>query len=173
METTSNYSQKPKIQGRGEITINAPVSAVWQLIKDSKRLEDWGPPVQKIEIYLAPGQKEEDVGSKRKVYAKFTEKRKGWYQEIRTEQIEGRKITFLIYEDSFGMQKILKDVGASMEVVPEGKDKTRFIVTFYHRTKGFMGWLLNPMIKMDQKKNRLKMLQSIKQYAEGGTAIKN
>ena len=171
--TTPHFSQSPKNQGQSEIIINAPVSVVWQLIKDSKRLEDWGPPVQKIEIYLAPGQTEEGVGSKRKVFAKFTEKRKGWYQEIRTEQIEGRKITFHIYEDSFGMSKILKDVGGAMEVVPEGTDKTRFIFTFYHHTKGFMGWLMNPMIKMDQKKNRLKALQSIKSYAEGGAAIKN
>ena len=171
--TTPSYSQMPKVQGQDEIIINAPVSVVWPVVKDSKRLEDWGPPVQKIEIYLAPGQTEEGVGSKRKVYAKFTEKRKGWYQEIRTEQIEGRKITFLIYEDSFGMSKILTDVGGAMEVVPEGPDKTRFIFTFYHRTKGFTGWLMNPMIKMDQKKNRLKALKSIKSYAESGVAIKN
>ena len=92
MKTTPSYSQKPKIQGQDEIIINAPISVVWPLIKDSKRLEDWGPPVLKIEVYLAPGQTKEGVGSKRKVYAKFTEKRKGWYKEIRTEQIEGRKI---------------------------------------------------------------------------------
>jgi len=170
---TPNFSQTPKIQGQGEIIINAPVSTVWPLIKDSKRLEDWGPPVEKVEIYLAERQKEEGVGSKRKVFAKFTEKRKGWYQEIRTEQIEGRKISFLIYEDSFGMSKILKDVGGAMEVVPEGKDKTRFIFTFYHRTKGFMGWLMNPMIKIDQKKNRNAAMKSIKSYAEGGAATKN
>lgn len=170
---TPNYIQTPKVQGQGEIIINATISKVWSLISNSKRLEDWGPPVEKIEVYLASGQTEEGLGSKRKVYAKFSEKRKGWYEEIRTEHIEGNKIAFLIYEDSFGMKKILTDVGASMEVVSEGKDKTRFIVTFYHRTKGFMGWLMNPVIKMDQKKNRLKLLQSIKQYAEGGTAIKN
>ncbi len=170
---TPHYSQTPKIQGQGEIIINAPVSAVWPLIRDSKRLEDWGPPVQKIEVYLRRGQTEEGVGSKRKVFAKFSEKRKGWYQEIRTEQIEGRKIAFLIYEDSFGMSKILNDVGGAMEVVPEGTDKTRFIFTFYHRTKGFMGWLMNPMIKMDQKKNRLAALKSIKNYAEGRAPTKN
>ncbi len=170
---TPSYSQTPKIQGQSQIIINVPVSVVWPLIKDSKRLEDWGPPVQKIEIYLTLDQTEEGKGSKRKVFAKFTEKRKGWYEEIRTEHIEGRKISFLIYADSFGMGKILKDVGASMEIVPEGSDKTRFIFTFYHRTKGFIGWLMNPMIKMDQRKNRLKALLSIKSYAEGGAALKN
>ena len=171
--TTPNFLQAPKIQGQDEIVIDAPVSAVWPLIKDSKRLEDWGPPVQKIEVYLAPHQTKEGVGSKRKVYAKFSEKRKGWYQEIRTEQVERKKITFLIYEDSFGMSKFLTDVGGAMEIVPEGKDKTRFIFTFYHRSKGLMGWLMNPMIKMDQKKNRMSALRSIKNYAEGRAPIKN
>ena len=171
--TTPKFSKAPRIQGQDEIVIDAPVSTVWPLIKDSKRLEDWGPPVQKIEVYLAPGQTEEGVGSERKVYAKFSEKRQGSYQEIRTDQIEGKKISFLIYEDTFGMSKILTDVGGSMEVVPEGEDRTRFVFTFYHRTNGLMGWLMNPMIKRDQGKNRRAALQSIKNYAEGRAAIKN
>ena len=171
--TIPKYSKPPKIQGQGEIIINAPVSAVWPLIRDSKRLEEWGPPVQKIEVYPNGNQSQEDVGSKRKVFAKFTEKRKGWYNEIRTEQIEGRKVTFLIYEDSFGMGKMLTDVGASMEILSEGTDKTKFIFTFYHRTKNLLGWLMNPMIKADQKKSRLKALESIKSYVEKGIALKN
>ena len=171
--TTPKYKQAPKIQGQGEIIINAPVSAVWPLIRDSKRLEDWGPPVEKIEVYPDNNQTQEGVGSKRKVFAKFTEKRKGWYNEIRTEQIDGRKVTFLIYEDSFGMSKMLTDVGASMEILPEGADKTKFIFTFYHRAKNILGWLMNPMIKADQKKNRLKALESIKSYVEKGIALKN
>lgn len=164
--TIPNYSKPPKVQGKGEIIIDVPVSTVWPLISDSKRLEDWGPPVQKVEVFLNAGQTREGLGSKRKVYAKFSSKREGWYQEIRTEHIEGRKITFLIYEDSFGMAKLLKDVGASMEVVPEGTYKSRFIFTFYHRTKGVLGWLMNPLIRMDYKKNRTAALRSIKQYAE-------
>lgn len=72
-----HYSRTPKIQGQDEIIINVPVSVVWPLIKDSKRLEDWGPLVQKIDVYLAPGQTEEGVGSMRKVFARFSEKKKG------------------------------------------------------------------------------------------------
>ena len=170
---TPNYSKPPKIQGQGEIIINASVSTVWPLIRDSKRMEDWGPPVEKVEVYPNANQSQEGVGSKRKVFAKFTEKRKGWYNEIRTEHIEGRKVMFLIYEDSFGMGKMLTDVGASMEILPEGADKTKFIFTFYHRTKNILGWLMNPMIKADQKKNRLKALESIKSYVEKGIALKN
>jgi hypothetical protein len=51
--------------------------------------------------------------------------------------------------------------------------KTKFIFTFYHRPKNLIGWLMNPIIKLDQRKNRLKALKSIKSYAETGKAIKN
>ena len=70
------YKQAPKIQGQDSIIINASASAVWPLIKDSKRLEDWGPPVEKIEVYTDSNQTQEGVGSKRKVFAKFTFHRK-------------------------------------------------------------------------------------------------
>ena len=173
METIPTYKRHPKLQGQDSIIINAPPDTVWPLIRDSKRLEDWGPPVEKIEVYPNADGSAEGVGSRRKVFAKFTEKRRGWYNEIRTEQIEGRKIVFLIYEDSFGMGKMLEDVGASMELLPEGHNKTKFVFTFYHRPKNLLGWLMNPMIKMDQKKNRLKALQSLKNYAEGRAPIKN
>ena len=171
--TDPQYRQEPKIQGQDFIIINAPTAALWPLIRDSKRLEDWGPPVEKIEVDPGSNQTQEGVGSKRKVFAKFTEKRKGWYNEIRTEQIDGRKVMFLIYEDNFGMGKMLTDVGASMEILPEGSDKTKFVFTFYHRTKNILGWLMNPIIKADQKKSRLKALQSIKSYVEKGVALKN
>ena len=137
------------------------------------QMEFWGPPVEKVELELLPDQDEENVGSKRKVYAKFTEKRKGWYQEVRTEQEEGKSIAFRIYEDSFGIDKMLGDVGGKMELEKVSSSKTRFIFTFYHRPKSLLGWIMNPMIKIDQKKNRLKALKSIKSYAETGKAIKN
>ena len=136
-------------------------------------MEFWGPPVEKVEIELLSGQSEENVGSKRKVYAKFTERRKGWYQEVRTYQEEEKSVTFRINDDSFGIAKILDDVGAKMELEEFLPDKTKFIFTFYHRPKNLLGWLMNPMIKMDQRKNRLRALKSIKSFSETGKAIKN
>ena len=111
------------------------------------------------------GQTEEGKGSKRTVYAQMG-KKTGKFEEIRTDQIDGRKIEFHIYEDTFGMQRILKEVGGAMEVIAENGNRTRFIFTFYHRTNGVMGWLMNPMIKYQQKKNRLLALKSVKEYAE-------
>jgi hypothetical protein len=167
------FEKEPKVQGIDSIIINAPISRLWPLIQDSKAMESWGPPVKKIEIELLPEQTVEGVGSKRIVYAKFSEKRQGWYNEVRTEQLENKSVTFRINEDSFGMSKMLSDIGAKMELHEINKDKTEFIFTFFHRPINFFGWVMNPMIKMDQKKNRLKALKSLKSFAETGKAIKN
>ena len=91
---------------------------------------------------------------------------------VRNEK-EGISITFRILNDSFGMGKMLDDVGGKMELEQVTNDKTKFIFTFYHRPINLMGRIMNPMIKMDQKKNRLKALNSIKSYVETGKAIKN
>ena len=167
------FNRAPKVQGEDSKIIDKPVSILWPLIQDSKQMEFWGPPVEKVEIELQPGQNIENIGSKRKVYAKFTERRKGWYKEVRTHQEEEKSITFRIYDDSFGMGKMLDDVGGKMELEEVTPDKTKFTFTFFHRPKNLLGWLMNPMIRMDQRKNRLKALKSIKSFAETGKAIKN
>lgn len=169
----TNFKRSPNIQGKDSILIDAPASAIWPLIHDSMQMVHWGPPVEKVEVILETDQHREEVGSKRIVHAVFSPKRSGWYKEIRTEQLEGQKVTFLIYEDSFGMGKMLTDVGASMELFSLNEAQTEFVFTFYHRPKNLLGWLMNPIIKADQKKNRRKALQSIKQYVETGIAIKN
>ncbi len=92
------------------------------------------------------------------MYAKFTEKGKGWYQEIRTDQDEVKSLTFQIYADSFGLDKLLKDGGGKMGLEETASNKTKFIFTLYHCPKRFLGWQMNPVIKMNQNKNRLKVL---------------
>ncbi len=169
----NDFKQPPKIQGQDSILIDKPISNLWPLIHDSMKMELWGPPVQKVEVELLPDQISEGAGSKRKVYAKFNEKRQGWYQEVRTHQEDGKSITFKIYEDSFGMDKMLDDVGGKIELKEVAPNKTEFVFTFYHRPKNILGRLMNPLIKMDLKKNRLRALASIKSFVETGTAIKN
>ena len=168
-----DFKRTPKVQGHDSIEINAPAAIVWPLIVDSKQMENWGPPVQKVDVRLLDGQNVESVGSYRKVYAKFSEKRTGWYEEVRTDQQNGKSVTFLIINDSFGMAKLLEDVGARMAVEPINATTCRFDFTFYHRPKNLMGRIMNPLVKADQKKNRKKALLSIKSFVETGKSIKN
>ena len=129
--------------------------------------------MENVEVTLLEGQTTEGLGSIRKVHAMFNEKRRGWYREVRTEHVDGRSIAFLIYDDSFGMDRMLSDVGGRMELEPVEDGRTQFTFTFYHRPKNLLGRVMNPIIRGDQRKNRLKALESIKQFVETGNAVKN
>ena len=102
--------------------------------------------MENVEVTLLEGQTTEGLGSIRKVHAMFNEKRRGWYREVRTEHVDGRSIAFLIYDDSFGMDRMLSDVGGRTELEPVEDGLTHFTFTFYHRPKNLLGRLMNPII---------------------------
>lgn len=90
------------LQGRDEVTIAAPISTVWSLISDSSRLPEWGPPVRSVTVLGRP----EQVGVRRRIDAEFDGKA-GHFVEVRTEHEEGRKIAYLIEEETFGLFKVM------------------------------------------------------------------
>lgn len=168
MENTENYigPQLGKIQGKESIVINASQEIVWEAIFNSSVLEKWSPPTDSVEVFLQEGQIQEGVGTRRKIYAKFG-KRNGSFMEHRIAQEDGRSISFMIDSDEgLGVTKILKYPGASMAITKVDGEQTTVEFIFYHKTKGFMGWLLNPMIKSQQKKQRHGALLSLKKYCE-------
>ena len=150
-------------QGRDEIVINAPVQSVWPLIADSTLLPKWGPPVRRVEVF---GSGPETVGSRRRVDAEF-EGKHGYFIERRTEYLEGKRIAFVIEEDTFGLSKVMTDAGSSIDIEPIGPDRTRVEWIFFHNPKGLLGWVLNVfVIRRKQRANRLAALAALKKYAE-------
>lgn len=107
----------------------------------------------------------EKLGSARKIQAEFGRK-SGYFIEHRVEHVEGRKIGYLIDEDSFGLDRILLRMGFSLDLDPVGDQKTRVTFSFFHDPKGFKGLVMNPVIKLQQRRNRLAALRSLKRYAE-------
>lgn len=151
------------LQGQDDVIINAPLEQVWTLIADSTRLLDWGPPVVGVEVI---GATPEGIGSYRRVDAEFSGK-KGHFVERRIEHIEGKRMRFVIEEETFGLAKIMRDTGSSLEIESVGSGKTRVIFSFYHRPKGVLGHILNRLIVLrQQRRNRLLALDSLKAYAE-------
>ena len=144
-----------KVQGRDEIIVNAPMETMWTLISDSKRLLDWGPPVRAVQI-KGPADQPEGLGSYRRVDAEF-DGQHGHFIEKRIEHIEGKKMAVHIEEETFGMFRLITDVGSSLEIEPVTEQQTRVIFTFFHRPKGIVGHIMN----------RLAALASLKRYAEG------
>lgn len=152
-----------RLQGRDAIDVEAPADRLWQLIADSNELASWGPPVRKVEVRVQPG-KTEGVGTPRKVYARFG-KKSGYFVEHRVEHMPGGKIAYAIDEDTFGLSRMMSRIGFSLELEPLGANQTRVVFTFFHDPRG-MGRLLNPLIKVQQRRNRLAALRSLKARAE-------
>jgi hypothetical protein len=82
------------------------------------------------------------------------------------QHVEGRKIAYLIDEDNFGISRLLSRPGFSLELEPQGDQTTRVIFSFFHDPRGFKGRIMNPLIKLQQRRNRLAALGSLKRRAE-------
>ncbi len=157
--------QLAKIQGQEKITINASKKIVWEAIHNSKNLKIWGPPVDSVEIKFKKGEMQEQLGTVRKVYATFG-KKSGAFIEHRTEHLIEKKIGYMIDKDeNFGITKMLKYPGFTLEIFEINEKQVEVEFIFYHKPQK-IGILLNWMIKIQQKKNRHEALVSLKKYCE-------
>jgi hypothetical protein len=163
-ETQDGRSQTSHVQGQDAVVIDAPPEYLWTLISDSMELCNWGPPVWGVKVLTDDGH--EGPGTWRRVDAEFDGKQ-GYFIERRIEHIEGKKIAILIEEETFGLFRLLSEVGSSLEIEPLGTRQTRVIFTFFHNTKGMMGYIMNKLVVLrQQRRNRLAALASLKKYAE-------
>src|SRR5262249_48654828 len=109
-DTQNGQKQTSRIQGQDAIIVEAPAEHLWFLISDSMELCNWGPPVRGVSILSAD--EHEGLGTWRRVDAQFDGKN-GHFMERRIEHIEGRKMAVLIEEETFGLFRLLSEVGSS------------------------------------------------------------
>ena len=165
MNNTENHIGPPlgKMVGKERMVINTKQEIVWQAISDSKVLHLWSPPVNSVTIL---SDNPEKVGTARECHLTFG-KKSGIFKEHRTAEISGQKIEYSIdSEKGIGIHKILKNTGFGLEIFPINENKVELEFKFYHDTNGIFGFLMNPMIKSQQKKDRHLALLSLKKYCE-------
>ena len=168
MNSTENHIGPPlgKMVGMERMKINASKEIVWQAISDSKVLHLWSPPVNNVTI-LSNGS--ETIGTARECHLTFG-KKTGIFKEHRTVEISDKKIEYSIdSEKGIGIHKILKNTGFGLEIFPISQNLVEIEFKFYHDTKGILGFLMNPMIKSQQNKDRHLALLSLKEYCENQT----
>jgi uncharacterized protein YndB with AHSA1/START domain len=153
-----------RLQGRDDVDVDAPAEILWDLIADSRRLPSWGPPVTGVQV-LTGEEAPERLGTARRVHARFG-RRSGWFLEHRVEHVQGRRVAYLIDEETFGLSRLVSRPGFSLELLPLGNGRTRVVFCFFHDPRGARGRLLNPLIKGQQRRNRLAALASLKRRAE-------
>lgn len=152
-----------RLQGRDEIVVDAPIERMWTLISDSTLLPEWGPPVRSVEIL---GPREEALGARRRIHAEFDGKR-GEFVERRNVHEPGRKIGYVIEEETFGLFRVMTEPGFTLELEPVQDGRTRVVFSFFHDPKGILGRVLNRLVILrQQRKNRLAALASLKQRGE-------
>ena len=152
------------LQGKDDIVVDAPAELLWRLVADSNELPNWGPPVRTVEVMTEEGQQER-LGTARKVHAEFG-RRSGYFLEHRVEHVAGRKVAYLIDEETFGLSRLVSRPGFSLELDPMGEQRTRVIFSFFHDPRGLRGRTLNPLIRFQQRRNRREALTSLKRRAE-------
>lgn len=153
-----------RFQGQDTILIDAPADLLWRLIDDSHELAKWGPPVTGVEVIEGSGDPER-VGTARKIQATLG-RRSGYFLERRVLHVPGRSIGYLIYEENFGLFRGASRPGFSLEIEPREGGRTHVEFSFFHDPRG-LGRILNPLIKLRQRRNRVAALRSLKYYAEG------
>ncbi|MBC3190959.1 hypothetical protein H7X46_07770 [Pseudonocardia sp. C8] len=113
----------------------------------------------------------EGVGSRRTVEAKLGRKQ-GTFTERRIIHDEtARVMAFVIEADTFGLGKLLAHTGSLMRLEPLDNGRTRLTWSFFHEPRNAVARLMNRlMILRQQRRNRLRALESFKSYAETGAA---
>lgn len=169
-ETQGGARQTSQIQGQDAIIIEAPAERLWTLISNSMELCHWGPLVRGVKILT--DDEHEGLGTWRRVDAEFDGKQ-GHFVERRIEHIEGKKMAVLIEEETFGLFKLLSEVGSSLEIEPLDPHRTKVIFTFFHNTRGVLGYIMNGLVILrQQRRNRLAALASLKKYAERPVTVR-
>jgi hypothetical protein len=78
-------------------------------------------------------------------------------------------MAFIIEADTFGLGKMLTDIGSLMQLDPIDPRRTRLTWSFFHQPRGALGRVMNRLVILRQQRtNRLRALESFKAYAVTG-----
>jgi uncharacterized membrane protein len=153
------------VQGSDSTIIAKPAADLWPLIADSLQLRNWGPPVVSVEVLDEP----EKVGSRRTVEARFGRKEGRFTERRIIHDEDGYAMAFVIEDDTFGLGKLLTNIGSLMQLEQLDAGRTRLTWSFFHEPRGALARIMNRLVILRQQRtNRLKALESFKAYAETG-----
>jgi uncharacterized membrane protein len=164
-EMRADYRLPARVQGTDSIIIGKPADQLWPLIADSTQLTRWGPPVVSVQVLDTP----EVVDSRRTVEARFGRKGGSFSERRVIHDEDAYTMAFVIESDTFGIGKMLDNVGSLMQMEALDEQLTRLTWSFFHEPRGPLARLMNRLVILRQQfSNRLKALTSFKIYAETG-----
>lgn len=150
-------------QGSNEITIDAPVSEVWEVLQNSSLMPNWLSMVKRVEITS-----ERKVGPEetRKCAVKFRGK-SGYIVERCIEFVHGKHLSYSVDEDSLGFNRLFSDYKFSYTTTPQTPTVTLCRMELFCEPRNFFSRIINVLMKYEFSKTRQHILNSLKAYVEG------
>lgn len=152
-------------QGRTEQTIEASPARIWSILEDSSRLPEWVPLVKEVTSH----ESRESTGTVRRCNVQFGSKQ-GYMVERCVEAVPERKLVHAVDDDSLGFTKMFADYTFTLELEPEGADRTRVTCEAFYEPRGPLGKVVNAVLMRRKFAGaRKQILSGLKRAAESRT----
>ena len=142
---------KKNVQWETEISINAPIKKVWDATQDISLISAYHPEVGNVE--LISGQAKRGPGVEYKCVVPEGP-RKGSCIERVLENVKYKKTTTLAVEDTWGLDKMLKNNIVDLMFEENGENKTILRFLGYYEPIGLKIKILNVILLRRKMRNR-------------------
>jgi hypothetical protein len=133
---------RPPFRSKQEVTINAPLEAVWSFTMDLTKIPEFHPRVVKVDLLSGKALREPGVS-----YQCHLSGGKHRCVEKDIEIIPKQKIVTVLPEDTFGISKILNDYRVETTFQTLGQRSTKVEISHYYSTTTLKAKLLNLIAK--------------------------
>lgn len=123
--------------------VDAPVSLVFALFMDNAELANWAPVVDAVTA--EEGGDAAGVGRTR-TCAVTMQGRSGVVAERCVEVVDGQRVSFVVVDDSFGFQKMLRDYGFTTSFVPSPDGRTEVTIETFYTPASPLAAVMNALV---------------------------
>jgi uncharacterized membrane protein len=124
-------------------SIDAPIEVVYELFMDNEALPDWAPVVD--EVLAEDGGDPSGVGCTR-TCAVTMDGRSGTMVERCVEAVADTRASFVVVDDSFGFDRMLRDYGFTVHFARRGRNRTSVRIETFYTPANPVAALLNRLI---------------------------
>ena len=152
---------RPKFQSKQSIVINASNKLVWEYNQDLKKISEYHPTVNRVELISNKQYREAGVS-----YQCHLKDGKNTCIEKDIEIIPMKKIVTILPQDTMGLTKLLPDYIVETELIAIGDSSTKIEISHFYSISTPLVFLINIFIKLKISKQTNEMLKSMKKIIE-------
>lgn len=155
------FAKEPSIIHQ-EITINVPIEQAWAILgPDFENAQNWASSIKHSEALNRESLNGSKCTARGCSVAGIGEIRETLLAYSPSEH----SLTYVVKE---GMPKMVRHASNTWQLVDLGNGKTLLKMDMKLETGGFMGWMMQGMMKMKMKKMSAQVVEEFQYYAENG-----